>query len=198
MTLCARDRRSFDILQECFPKAHNLLVPDMAFCAPVPLRDSHRAGRILYLSRNDEGGSPAVKVLIPRHADVLDLPAERPFLVRQRYAFRLAVNRALLGAGRPLGLFRDRRYDAAGPLPYRSTDSYLRETAALVSSYEMVITERLHGHLLACMMGVPSILLDNNYGKCRSFHETWLTAIPGSYFAGSIGELEHLIRQLGI
>jgi len=36
-----------------------------------------------------------------------------------------------------------------------------------------VITDRLHGHILAVLMGIPHAVLDNAYGKVRRFHGCW-------------------------
>lgn len=37
----------------------------------------------------------------------------------------------------------------------------------------VVIADRLHGHLLCLLLGLPHVALDNSYGKLRSFQETW-------------------------
>jgi pyruvyl transferase EpsO len=37
----------------------------------------------------------------------------------------------------------------------------------------VVITDRLHAHILSLLLGIPNIILDNSYGKVRDFHETW-------------------------
>jgi pyruvyl transferase EpsO len=36
-----------------------------------------------------------------------------------------------------------------------------------------VITDRLHGHILALLLGMPHVVMDNRYGKLRSYYETW-------------------------
>lgn len=36
-----------------------------------------------------------------------------------------------------------------------------------------VMTDRLHGHILAILMGIPHAVLDNVYGKVRRFHACW-------------------------
>jgi pyruvyl transferase EpsO len=39
--------------------------------------------------------------------------------------------------------------------------------------YEQVVTSRLHGHILAALLGVPSVLLDNSYGKNAAYFGEW-------------------------
>ena len=41
------------------------------------------------------------------------------------------------------------------------------------SSYERVVTSRLHGHILSCLVDVPSSIIDNSYGKNISYYELW-------------------------
>ncbi len=52
-----------------------------------------------------------------------------------------------------------------------------------VARGRVLVTNRLHGHLLACIMGVPNVLLDNSYGKNRSVFESWSHRYPIARFA---------------
>ena len=42
-------------------------------------------------------------------------------------------------------------------------------------------TERLHGHILACMMGVQNRILPIRYHKNSSSYETWTRHLKGVY-----------------
>ena len=46
-----------------------------------------------------------------------------------------------------------------------------------VSSYKYVYTTRLHVAISCVLLGKPFMLLDNSYGKNRSFYDTWLADI---------------------
>jgi pyruvyl transferase EpsO len=37
----------------------------------------------------------------------------------------------------------------------------------------VVVTDRLHGHILSVLLGIPNVLMDNSYGKNQSFYATW-------------------------
>jgi pyruvyl transferase EpsO len=50
--------------------------------------------------------------------------------------------------------------------------------AALLSSARVVVTDRLHGHILALLCGVPCVLNDNRTGKVRGFYDTWTHRSP--------------------
>ena len=41
-----------------------------------------------------------------------------------------------------------------------------------------LVSNRLHGHILACLLGIPNLLFDNNYGKCSDYFRTWHADLP--------------------
>lgn len=47
---------------------------------------------------------------------------------------------------------------------------------------EHLVTDRLHGHIMACMMGIPNELLPVNYHKNKSTFETWTKHLPNTHF----------------
>ena len=59
----------------------------------------------------------------------------------------------------------------------------LASAVRMVSSGEVLVTDRLHGHIVAMLMGVPHVLVDNSYGKLRRFHETWTSDSTITYWA---------------
>lgn len=44
-----------------------------------------------------------------------------------------------------------------------------------IKNVEMVLTDRLHGMILCYITNTPCIVIDNNNGKIKSTHNTWLT-----------------------
>lgn len=43
----------------------------------------------------------------------------------------------------------------------------------LLGSARFVMTDRLHGHILSTVIGVPHVLMDSKLGKNLNFHNTW-------------------------
>ena len=41
------------------------------------------------------------------------------------------------------------------------------------SSHEKIVTSRMHGHILSCLVEVPSVVIDNTYGKNSRYVENW-------------------------
>ncbi len=62
--------------------------------------------------------------------------------------------------------------------------------------YKSIVTNRLHGHILAVMMRVPHVFLANVYHKNQGFYETWTSELPYCRFVKDISEVEGAAREL--
>jgi exopolysaccharide biosynthesis predicted pyruvyltransferase EpsI len=47
-----------------------------------------------------------------------------------------------------------------------------------LSRGRVVLTDRLHAHILSTMLGIPHVVLDNNYGKVQNFIASWTQGNP--------------------
>jgi exopolysaccharide biosynthesis predicted pyruvyltransferase EpsI len=72
----------------------------------------------------------------------------------------------------------------------------LDEIIAELKSYEVIISDRLHGALIALMMRKKVIMLPVAYHKSRAFYDTWLAEKPGVRFAEDGRSLPREILQL--
>jgi pyruvyl transferase EpsO len=188
LTLLCRDRASLAFARRHFT-ARSLPCPDMAF-ALGPLRRSRPPeGPIVWLSRTDAESAGA------------SLPAERADVRRLDWLDEVrtplqdtqdALGRRLL-LGPPdwpavlTALMAT--YDALA-------EARLRRGCDLLSRGKVVITDRLHGHILCLLLGIPHVLLDNNYGKVRGFHDTWTADSPLTHWAASPAEALRLAEAL--
>jgi len=43
----------------------------------------------------------------------------------------------------------------------------------LLARGRVVVTDRLHGHILADLLGIPHVVLDNDYGKIAAYLDAW-------------------------
>jgi pyruvyl transferase EpsO len=48
----------------------------------------------------------------------------------------------------------------------------------LFSRHELVVTDRLHGHILSCLMDKPHVVIDNSYGKNSTYMAEWTGKSP--------------------
>ena len=43
----------------------------------------------------------------------------------------------------------------------------------MLSTGGLVVTDRLHAHILSLLLDIPHVLLDNSYGKVAGFADQW-------------------------
>lgn len=69
----------------------------------------------------------------------------------------------------------------------------------LLSSARVVVTDRLHGHILCLVAGIPHVFLDNSYGKVSAFSRTWGTAgplaRPADDLTGAVAQAKTLLNS---
>ncbi len=180
LTLLVRDRDSEETALREFPSADVRLCPDFAFC----LGSAHRPGRLrppgrlpdtLWLLRSDHESArrpgAAARVEGPPPTGALDWLEEPSDLLGT--AVRALTLRVARGAG-PLAAERFLLSRLLVKLGARR----VRRGLTLLGSARVVVTDRLHGHILCLLLGRPHILLPDRYGKNRSFHETWTVGHP--------------------
>ncbi len=60
----------------------------------------------------------------------------------------------------------------------------------LLAQGRVVVTDRLHGHILADLLGIPHVVLDNDYGKIAAYLDAW--AVPDAIVTRST-TIEHSV-----
>lgn len=167
-TICVRDNSSYEFLCRHFRGNRIVLVPDMAFCMDMRRwRMQVQADRspLLLLRKDRELRlSGALESLANRRAvDILDWPTHDAHTWVERTRDLLRRHKTLSGA--VYEWFMDTIYR-----PY-----LIRCGVGIVAQRPEVITTRLHGGILAMLLGCGRIVFtDNSYGKNRGFYETWL------------------------
>ncbi|MEU4765065.1 polysaccharide pyruvyl transferase family protein [Actinosynnema sp. NPDC023794] len=195
LTLLVRDRHSLDLARTHFAAA-SLLCPDMAFTLPAFTATGHRAHDEVWLTRSDHEGAGHT------------LPAPRGRVLRTDWtderdatpAWRLRRE----AAGRRLRAAVQASHARPGPDPASAVADAHDELAALqlargfalLAGGDVVITDRLHGHLLSLLLDQPHVLLADRYGKVENTWRTWTSGWPGVRRAGSPDEAVEQARVL--
>ncbi len=141
------------------------LAPDLAFGFVPPKRPRGAAPLVLWISRTDEWNrheSPEST----EHLEVSDWPPERNPWRRRKMRGLVVLYRFGIARVLPLRGALSRTYE---PLARWRVDRAL----AWMSRASVIVTDRLHGHILATMIGTPHVLLDDSLGKLRAFHDMW-------------------------
>jgi pyruvyl transferase EpsO len=146
-----------------------VLCPDMVFALGPLSRPSAPERPVVWLSRNDQEGpgAGADRPDDPPREDWVDEPAGSGSLI-ERAASRWKRLGGGISAGMDARLLRAR------------AELRLRWGARLLARGHVVVTNRLHGMILAMLLGIPHFVSDTKQGKIGAFHRTWLAdAMPG-------------------
>jgi exopolysaccharide biosynthesis predicted pyruvyltransferase EpsI len=65
----------------------------------------------------------------------------------------------------------------------------------MLGTADLVITDRLHGHIMSTIIGVPHILMDSKLKKNINFHDTWTKDCGCTRVADSIDEAKNFARM---
>lgn len=167
VTLCARDRKSYEMVTP-FISGGVKLVPDMAFCIPTESLDIPMGNKTLAIIRkDDELDDKSVAYLSHINADKKDWPTfyHRPFDGTFLYkSLAKLAHWQVLGFQSLLNMYCRKFFST----------NLLSIGLKFYQGYEDIYTTRLHGCILGILTGRRVHLLDNTYGKNSSFYETWL------------------------
>ncbi len=62
--------------------------------------------------------------------------------------------------------------------------------------YPLIVTNRLHGHILCLLLNIPHIFLPNAYHKNQAFYETWTQEIPWCRFVKDPVKVTEAFQEL--
>jgi pyruvyl transferase EpsO len=184
LALLVRDAKSLDVARAAF-RARVALAPDAAFGLRLPPAPPPGRGEVLCLLRRDrESALPGGAS--PPGVRVADWNVEPPGRVHK-------VHRHLRRAAEAGSRWRR----ALLPLTYAPlARRRVRAAVRLLAGADAVVTDCLHGHVLATLLGRPQVLLPERSGKLRALHETWTRDLPFVRSADDLGAAVALARGL--
>lgn len=173
-TLLVRDARSLALARQYF-ECDVRLCPDAALYLGRQQRQAPRADIFALLRTDHEGTLGAAD--IPSGvlaADWLEEGAGERKLMRLRLRLDAMLARSE----------QDRRLRR-----YRMLAQWrLRRGLALLSQGRVIVTDRLHAHILSLMLDIPQVVLDNSYGKVGSFAAQWTARYRHFHQAAQLDE----------
>ena len=187
LTLLLRDRESLHEAMRLFGGIARL-APDTAFGLTALRRSRAPTQDILWLKRDDqEDRWTALDVSKLGHASADWAGDESTPLVRMHDALVRATKR-------PIAARVARR--ALMWVHPRLAQERLDRGVALLSSARVIVTDRLHGHILCLLLGIPHVVLDNSYGKLSRFIGAWSNSSALVRVASTPEEAHSLARTL--
>lgn len=182
VTVIARDPTSCAQARDVFPDNVRVVTsPDLAFRLPPQPRAGLPVHDIIWLARNDveQGVGPApdnVHVFDWTHALKTDIPSCYYFL-RLSGVFSRARSTP---PGRHLSSILN------GPvthLYYRASRNVLDYGNRILDTGRVLVTDRMHPHVLAALRGQPVVLLPDKFGKNQAVFEYSTHVFPTVHWA---------------
>jgi pyruvyl transferase EpsO len=191
LTVLARDHPSVDAVRALAPDATVELCPDAALALRPPVRRERSDAPPLWLARTDRERRAARLEPPDGDATVVDWPPASPAESALRELSRVAGQRAtkrwwLAGAATP----------AVAALHRGLTTRRVRAALELLSRAPVVVTDRLHAHILCLLLGVPHVAVDTGYGKLRRFVEAWSAGNPLLRMAADAREAQAAAHEM--
>ena len=168
-----RDKRSYDLAQRM--SRYVYLAPDMAHQLWKIERITRRPAKgYLGLLRTDAeaiSDSGKIRTCSRSVQHGFDWVTDWPVLVGRREMVVFMMSRFLSvlhsnGLNKGLATLASRLW-------IKWASMFVQDAVKLFSGYEYIITDRLHGHILACLMSIPNTLVDNSYGKNSGYFSQW-------------------------
>lgn len=196
VTILCRDRRSEALARRAFD-ARVEYCPDMVLGLGPGARPAEPVVEILWLGREDperRAGPPPVA----DDVEVCDwlglLPGETEWPTGHRIDWLVAEH--------GLSLVRSSRLAASllWRLPASRFDAlaegWIERARRILARGRVVVTDRLHAHVLALGMGIPSVVLDSSYGKVHDIARECTGASSLTHVAGDPAEALAIARRL--
>ncbi|MDO9420392.1 MAG: polysaccharide pyruvyl transferase family protein [Herminiimonas sp.] len=164
--ICVRDQVSYEMAQKFTDNVY--LLPDMAHqLYPMHAANAEPSAGSLRISRVDDESTQQSGLRNMVSTTVTDWPE----FVGEREV-RINLFRRAIG-----GFFRRGLGWSANSILMRLWIAYsgrlIADAAQLFARHELIVTDRLHGHILACLLRKQNIVLDNSYGKNSRYVEAW-------------------------
>lgn len=191
-----RDGRSLAFAEDNLPGRH-AACPDTALALEPQERVGPHRVDVLWLRRTDKerryasvpalGGGISVEVtdwVDPDHGASPRASERLALLVQDRLGQRL----------------HHRQHDLLARF-YRATfepvaSYHLHRGLAILSRGRIVVTDRLHAHILCVLAGIPHIVLDNSYGKVRAVYDSWTSEASTATFVDGLDQVPQVVRRL--
>ena len=189
--LLARCQKSYEFAQ-LYLNAQLYLCPDMAFFIGAIEPNQQPTVDHFILSRTDQEKSTTslVSALGDKYLGNAELADWLEPYWQERILHRLEIHSAWLRA----------KLDPNNKMLLivwnQLSKARQKRGIVLLSRGRMVISDRLHVHILCILMNKPHLLIDNVYGKISHFYYTWTFTHPSVIYVKDINLLRKSVAEL--
>jgi exopolysaccharide biosynthesis predicted pyruvyltransferase EpsI len=182
-TLFVREQQSFDYAKDVLSDDVRL-IPDMAFAIPPRTSSAPHASPLAVVRDDSEATMSLAEVAKRFGIPVTDWAPEDRI---QQKSFGGTSTRTLrkimwrtsgkLGTSTAL-------QSVQGKLLDRFANDEVERAYGIIGN-SVLLTDRLHGHVMATLIGAPSVAFDTGYGKISGIHRLWMSDIGGAHLTDS-------------
>ncbi len=166
ITIVAREKTSYDIMKNLYPKAKILLTPDIVLSLPAQNFNLNRTGALLCVRRDKEK-----KITFENEEKLITALSENGLNV----GITDTVIKHKVTKENRKQLVMDKLQELAGS--------------------QIVITDRLHGMVFCALTGTPCIVLSNYNHKVKGTYD-WISYLPYIKYVDTVEEAISYIPQL--
>ena len=171
--ICVRDQRSYELAKKMTNNVY--LLPDMAHQLWPISTTPDTSGNKLFLKRRDSelavNSTLHVDENKVKYFDWCDLVGSGWIFFLSQIAERTMYHMNRLGVNGPF-------LNLEVSLWLRQADRFVEQAIELFSAYSEVESDRLHAHILSCLMSIPNKIHDNSYGKNSNYIAQWTKDSP--------------------
>lgn len=173
LTIFVREKKSYALMQEYFPKVKSILVPDIVTLLNIPLKETERTGVLLCMRRDLE------KVL-----DNSSIQKMQSILQKKYPNENISFTDTVIG-------------DENTYIAPEDSETFVTKKLEEFKSAKLVVTDRLHGMIFSAITDTPCIALNNSNGKVQAVYD-WIRGNEYVRFINNVSELEKQLENLDI
>lgn len=170
LTIFVREKKSYEFMQEYFPKVKSFLVPDIVTLLQTNLKKEKREGIYLCMRSDLE------KSLSQSDVKIIESLLHTKYPKESIQYTDTVIPQQIFPEGRK---------------------TEVQKKLIQFSKAKLVITDRLHGMIFATISGTPCIALSNTNGKVPAVYE-WIKDNEYIIFAEDIQKVEEAIASIDL
>lgn len=210
LTIFARENYSYDLAIEHFHNCRVIKCPDLALQMvnmPDLANKNRRSSSILYLCRT---GKELNTDSSPTTIDLPKVVTEDWASYKNKgtpSAASIKGLTTLIRQGRLTEWLSRQKWKLFHPYPakFKQMDNpswhlnswkFMHDGVYQFKQHGLVVSNRLHAHILCLLLEIPHVFLANSYYKNQSFYETWSHQIPFCKFVKDASDVEDAAREI--
>ncbi|HHR0959562.1 TPA: polysaccharide pyruvyl transferase family protein [Klebsiella oxytoca] len=165
--LFARDAKTFELFQKFTDKTH--LMPDMAhqLYGELPISDVTISHPLYFLRVDKEKNDIQQSLMSNNEIQSIDW---EDFVTSNDCRYEHFLNKFARFANKiNAGFLKNFVYS----LWNKHSSRVVNRSASFFSQYGLIITSRMHGHILSCLVNRKNEVIDNSYGKNSGYFNEW-------------------------